>query len=94
MTRANELIPAIAIHPGETLKEELEARGWTQSYLAEKIGRPVQLINMIVNERKGISEDTALDFAEAFGTSAEFWINLDVQYRLTRARQRRMKKAS
>jgi len=93
MRQNDSLVPFIAIHPGETLKEELEARGWTQSYLAEKIGRPVQLINMIVNERKGISEDTALDFSEAFGTSAEFWMNLDVQYRLTLARQRRMKKA-
>lgn len=85
----NNLIPAIAIHPGEILKETLEERGMTQKVLAEKIGRPVQLINGIINGHKSITADTALDLAEAFGTSAELWLNLESFYQLNIARQRR-----
>ncbi len=89
MQTHNNLIPAIAIHPGEILKETLEEWGISQKALAEKIGRPVQLINGIINGHKGITADTALDLAEAFGTSAELWLNLESFYQLNMARQRR-----
>ena len=90
MTRShNDLTPAIPVHPGEILKEALEEHGMTQRALAEKVGRPVQLINSIVNGHKGITADTALDLADAFGTSAEFWLNLDSYYRLNLARRKR-----
>ncbi|HOF88640.1 MAG TPA: HigA family addiction module antitoxin [Armatimonadota bacterium] len=84
-----EYSPAIPIHPGEILQEELDARGWTQKGFAEQIGRPPQLINNIVNGRAGISAETALDFSDAFGTSAQFWMNLDSNYRLAMARKKR-----
>ncbi len=89
MTVHHEPSPAIPIHPGEIVQEELEERGWTQKGFAEKIGRPMQLINNIIDGRSGISAETALDFAEAFGTSAQFWLNLDSNYRLAIARKKR-----
>ena len=88
----DEFNPAMPIHPGEILEEELEARNWTQKYLAELMGRPVQLVNNIVNGRSGISAETAIDLAEIFGTSAQFWMNLDTNYRLILARKKREQK--
>jgi HTH-type transcriptional regulator/antitoxin HigA len=81
--------PFRPVSPGEILRDELAARGWTQRELARKIHRPIQAVNEIVNGHKQITAETALRLAEAFGTSAEFWMNLEVGYRLDRARQRR-----
>ena len=79
----------IAIHPGEYLRDELEARGWTQTYLAKLIGRPLQVVNEIVHGKKGISAQTAVDLAGALGTSAEVWLNLDSRWRLACEYRRR-----
>ena len=73
-------IAAIPVHPGEILLEELIERKWTQKHLAEVIGRLLQLVNNIVNRRAGISLETALDLSEGFGTTAQFWMNLDSSY--------------
>jgi addiction module HigA family antidote len=77
----------LAIHPGEILAEELEARGMTQRSLAEAIGRPEQAISEIVRGKKGITAETALQLSEVFEVSAEFWMNLQTSYALTVARQ-------
>lgn len=82
-----KLTPARVVAPGKILLRELEARGWTQTDLATIINRPVQTINEIVNEKKKITPETALEFAEAFGTSAEFWNNLEANYRLHLAKK-------
>ncbi|NJN86822.1 MAG: HigA family addiction module antidote protein [Leptolyngbyaceae cyanobacterium SL_7_1] len=81
------LLPARVPPPGRILVRELETRGWTQKDLAEITGRPVQTINEIVQAKKQITPETALDFGEAFGTSAEFWTNLETNYRLYLARK-------
>ncbi|MBK5274473.1 MAG: HigA family addiction module antidote protein [Desulfuromonadales bacterium] len=78
--------PARAIAPGWILTRELEARGWTQKDLAGIMGRPPQAINEIVKGSKQITPETALELAEAFGTSAELWINLEANFRLALAR--------
>jgi len=88
----NQLLPAVAVHPGEILKETLEERGMTQRELAEKIGRPPQLVSGIINGHKGITAETALDLADVFGTSPELWLKLDTAYRLTRAQQERQRR--
>ena len=93
----NHLTPAIATHPGEVLKEEIEARGMTQKELAEKMGRSPQIVNLIINGRKGISAETAINLEKAFpDIPAEFWMNLDSAYRLdlVRIRQRDLRRAS
>ena len=77
----------LAIHPGEVLAEELEARGMTQRALAEAIGRPEQVVSEIIHGKKGITAETALQLSDVFGVSAEFWMNLQTSYGLTMARQ-------
>jgi HTH-type transcriptional regulator / antitoxin HigA len=70
--------------PGEYLKDELEARGWTQTQFAQIIGRPIQVVNEIIKERKSITAQTAASFAAAFGTSPELWMNLETAWQLSK----------
>jgi addiction module HigA family antidote len=71
------------IHPGEVLMEDfIEGFGITQNKLAVSIGVPPRRINEIVHGKRGITADTALRLAKYFGTSAEFWINLQGHYEL------------
>jgi addiction module HigA family antidote len=71
-----------AIHPGEHLAEELEALGMSASELARKLDVPVNRVTEILNGQRGLSGDTALRLAHFFGTSAEFWLNLQSLYEL------------
>ncbi len=75
-----------AIPPGEFLAEELAARRMTQLDLAQRMGRPPQLISGIVQGRKAITADTALELADALGLPAQFWQRLEEDYRLVLAR--------
>jgi len=79
--------PFRPVPPGEILRNELEARGWSQKELAERISRPYQAVNEIIHRRKQITAATALALSAALGTSAEFWMNLEVNYRLDIARR-------
>ena len=80
---------AEAFPPGDFLREELATRGWTQASLAERMGRPLRSINEVINGKKAITAETAIGLASAFGTSAEFWMNLESAYRLHLARRHR-----
>jgi HTH-type transcriptional regulator / antitoxin HigA len=82
----NKLVPARVSPPGQIISRELAAREWTQKDLAEIINRPEQTISAIVKGTKQITPETALELASAFGTSAEFWTNLESNYRLFLAR--------
>ena len=84
---SDTLRPARLPPPGATLKRELDARGWTQKDLAAIIQRPEQAISEIVNGDKRITPETALSFASAFGTSAEFWLNLQSNFDLWQAQR-------
>jgi addiction module HigA family antidote len=89
-TTHNHLVPAEPTHPGEVLREELATRAMTQTDLAQVAGRPLQTINMIIKGRKGISAETALDLEKAFPEiPADFWLQLDMRYRLNIERLRR-----
>lgn len=71
------------IHPGEILDEEfLKPLAITEYRLAKDIGVPARRINEIVHGDRSISADTALRFSAYFGTSAEFWLNLQSRYDL------------
>ena len=77
----------VAIPPGATLAEELKARDITQSELARRMGRPVQAVNEIVRGKKAITGETALQLESVLrGISADFWMRLEADYRLVRAR--------
>jgi addiction module HigA family antidote len=81
----------IPTHPGEVLREEfLEPMEIPQTVLADKLNIPVQRINEIVNGKRGITAETAWLFAGAFGTTPEFWTNLQANYDLARARPQKM----
>ena len=71
------------IHPGEILKTEfMEAFNLSQNALAKAIKVAPRRVNEIVNEKRGISADTALRLSKYFGTTAEFWMNLQLRYEL------------
>ena len=78
-------IPAEVFPPGEFLKDELEARNWTQDEFATILGRPTAVVNQIISGKRGISPETAREIGAALGTSAIFWMNLEAEYRLWRA---------
>lgn len=77
---------AEVFRPGEYIREELEARHWTQSDLAAVLKRPLQAVNEIINGKKRITAETAKELSAAFGTSADFWLNLESIYRLAMAK--------
>jgi addiction module HigA family antidote len=70
------------IHPGAILKDELEDRGLSASALARAVGVPVTRITEVLNERRGISADTALRLARYFGGTPQFWLNLQQSHDL------------
>lgn len=79
--------PAEVFPPGEFVRDELEARGWTQGDLAQIMGRPLQFVNELVAGKKQITPETALGLAKAFGDDdALYWMNLDNVYRLKTAK--------
>jgi antitoxin HigA-1 len=71
-----------AIHPGEHLAEELEALDMSAAELARKIDVPPNLVTPILTETRGITGDTALRLAHFFGSTAQFWLNLQSLYDL------------
>jgi addiction module HigA family antidote len=77
--------PAEVFPPGDYIREELEARGWTQGELAEIIGRSQPAVNEMITGKRGITAETALALSAAFGTSPEFWMNLQMAYALAHA---------
>jgi len=75
-------------HPGEMLLYEfLEPMGITQKTLADAIHVPYQRINEIINRRRGITPSTALRLAKYLGTSADFWLNLQMRWDIYRSQK-------
>ena len=81
-------VPDLALHPGNLLKEELDERGITQKELADRMGRPAQVINQIVQEKKSVTPQTALELERVLGVNARLWLNLQQNHDLVRERQR------
>ena len=80
------------VHPGEMLREEfMKPFGISINGLALELHVPVTRISEIVNERRGITADTALRLARHFGTSADFWMNIQKEYELILTRQKSLK---
>lgn len=76
-----------AIHPGEHLRDELEELGLSARAFAKALDIPVNRVTQILNGQRGVTADTALRLARYFGTSAEFWMNLQQIYELRLAEQ-------
>ncbi len=81
----------LAIHPGEHLAEELKELNMSAAALARKLKIPTNRITEILNSSRAITGDTALRLAHFFGTSAEFWLNLQKLYELRLAEKKASK---
>jgi len=77
-----------AIHPGEHLAEELRELGMSAAEVARRLDVPTNRVTEIVNGRRAITGDTALRLAHFFGTTAEFWLNLQSLYELRVAQKK------
>jgi antitoxin HigA-1 len=77
-----------AIHPGEHLAEGLRELGMSAAELSRQLSVPTNRVTQILNGRRSITGDTALRLAHFFGTSAEFWLNLQSLYEIRLARQK------
>lgn len=77
-----------AIHPGEHLAEELKTLNMSAAALARQLKVPTNRITAILNRQRAITGDTALRLAHFFGTSAEFWLNLQKLYELRLAEKK------
>ncbi len=69
-------------HPGETLREDLSALGMSAAELARRVEVPVNRLTQILNGQRAVTGDTAIRLGRFFGTSAEFWLNLQKLYEL------------
>lgn len=81
-TRRTRITSLTAIHPGEHLAEELKELGMSAAELARQLDVPTNRVTEILNGRRAITGDTALRLAHFFGTTAEFWLNLQSLYEL------------
>ncbi|MCY4430805.1 MAG: HigA family addiction module antitoxin [Rhodospirillales bacterium] len=72
------------VHPGEVLRDELDALGLSANALSRALGVPVNRVTMIMNGQRGVSADTALRLARYFGTTPELWLNLQKTWELRR----------
>jgi antitoxin HigA-1 len=81
-------MPVTAIHPGEHLAEELRELGMSAAELARQLEVPTNRITEIINGQRAITGDTALRLAHFFGTTAEFWLNLQSLYEIRVAQQK------
>lgn len=75
-------VPAEVFPPGEHIRIELAARGWTQADLAEVMDRPLQTVNQIIGAKKRVTEETAKELEAALGIDAAFWLKVEADYRL------------
>ncbi|MFQ5544296.1 MAG: HigA family addiction module antitoxin, partial [Nitrospiria bacterium] len=76
------------IHPGEILADELEFIGITAASLAEKVGVPKNRMYQIINGDRSLTADTALRLGQFFGTTPDFWLNLQKSYELDIVRRK------
>jgi len=81
-------MPRTPIHPGEHLAEELRELGITAAELSRQIDVPVNRVTGIINGQRSITADTALRLGHWFGTSPQFWMNLQQQYELRLAEKK------
>jgi len=88
--RAADNLPAV--HPGEFLRDELEALGYSARRLAKHIGVPPNAVTGILNGRRGISAEMAMRLGKAFGTGERYWLNLQSYYDSKIARERMREK--
>jgi len=84
-------ISDLAIHPGEYLEEILEDIGMSQAELANRMGRPKQMINEIIKGKKSITSTTALELEDVLGVPSHVWLGLESEYQIVLAKAEELK---
>ena len=74
--------------PRDTIQDVIEERDWTLSQLSEALGYSTQFINQLLNGEAIITKDIALNLARVIGSTSEFWLNREAQYRLQLTNQK------
>ncbi|NLA11182.1 MAG: HigA family addiction module antidote protein, partial [Firmicutes bacterium] len=82
-------MPAVAIPPGETIRENMRYLGMNQKELALRLGLTTKHLSNVLNGKDSITYETALKLETVLGPGAQFWMNLETNYQLTRARLKR-----
>ncbi|MDR2358850.1 MAG: ImmA/IrrE family metallo-endopeptidase [Prevotellaceae bacterium] len=82
MSYINELKPFKPLGPGFHIQEDMDYRGWLQSDLAEVLGLSVKTVSQLISNKQPVTLETARLLSGAFGQSAQFWLNLETNYRL------------
>jgi HTH-type transcriptional regulator/antitoxin HigA len=86
MAKNATYLPSEPVIPGETLKEHIDAIGMSQTTLAKRMGRPLKTISEILHGKAQITPRTALQLERVLGITSEFWLNLENNYRIAKAR--------
>jgi len=89
MYAPHELQPSMPIHPGEILKDELEARNMSQRKFASLIGVSYSVLNEIINGKRPVTTEYALKIEAATGIPAYIWIDMQARYNMQTARNDR-----
>ncbi|MFN0096510.1 MAG: HigA family addiction module antitoxin [Dehalococcoidia bacterium] len=74
--------PAEVFPPGDHIRDEIDARGWTEADLGTALGLSPAALADVLDGHRSITAQLATGLGRAFGTSAELWLNLDARYRL------------
>lgn len=83
---ANNMTSSLLIHPGEMIKDEIEARGITQKDLAEKMGVSYTVFNEILNGKRPVTTEYALLLEAALGIDAGIWLRMQADYNMQKAK--------
>jgi addiction module HigA family antidote len=83
---ANDMVPGSAMHPGELLKDELEAREMKQIELAKALGIAKNVMSEVIGGKRSITPELAVRLEDALGIKAEFWMKYQVAYEIDKIR--------
>lgn len=87
---AHEILPEDSFHPGEFIKDELEARKMKQQALADEMGISKSIVSQIINGKRNITPFLALKIEKALGIDAQLWMRLQIRYQLDTIRLNQM----
>ena len=80
------------VGPGDFILDFLDSFGWTQNDLADVTGFSLKSINQLINNKQGITPETAITLEKVFGSPAEFWLNVDAKYQIKKNKNKIQKK--
>lgn len=84
---APKLVPHLNIGPGQIIQRNMQALNWSNKDLAEVLGMSEKSVSLMINDKQGITVDSAALLGRAFGSSPEFWLNLDQAYRMRQKKE-------